>query len=228
MKKGGAKRRTTEGLMAVRRNYIEGLISRVDMMDYGFGLKSGLTPKEQKMRNKALIALLYLSARRISEIVGRVKKLPDGSVDVWEGVTLDDFQFGEVENEKIMRMRIRVLKRGRAKNGLKVVMDHVDIRLLDPLSKYIIDWLNYCKEKGIRKPFNLTRQRAWQILHELDPNIWVHWFRHQRLTHLSDVMDPFELQDFAKFARIETALNYVHKSPRKILSKIREADKLWA
>ena len=225
--RGGAKRRSTKGLITVRRNYIENLISKVDVMDYGFGLKSGLTPKEQRMRNKALIALLYLSARRISEIVGRTKKLPNGDLDVWEGVTLEDFRFGEVENEKIMRMRIRVLKRGRVAKGLKVVMDYVDIRLSDPLSKYIIDWLNYCKQNDYNKPFDLTRQRVWQILHELDPNIWTHWFRHQRLTHLSDVMDPFELKDFAKFARLETALNYVHKSPTKILGKIREADELW-
>lgn len=226
-KRGGAIRRTTEGLSPVRRSYIQTLLDKVDIAKYGYSIKGGLTPGEQRLRNKALIALLYLSGRRISEFVGRVYKYGDGRVDVWEGVTVEDFRKGSLEGKEILRVRFRVLKRGKAKTELRVVMAFVDIRLADSFCGYLLDWLQYLGPNHKGKVFNISRSRAWQIINGLDPNVWNHWFRHQRLTHLSDTMDPWELKEFAKFARLDTALKYVHKSPTKILSKTEEADELW-
>ena len=122
-------------------------------------------------------------------------------------------------------MRYRVLKRGR--NEPKSVMAYVDMRMSDPLTEYIVDWLRFVENSEESKVFAISRQRAWRIMTEIDPNIWNHWFRHQRLTHASDTMNPWELKEFAKFSRLETATRYVHESPVKLMAKIREADKLW-
>jgi len=219
-------RRSGKKITVVPRSYIVELIRKVDSMKYGYSIKGSLSPTEQKLRNKCLIALLYLSGRRISELTGRVATY-ENQIDEWEGVFTEDFTTGQIEDEGILRMKYRVLKRGYAKSGLKVVMAFVDIRLSDPLSQHVTEWLRYLKHKGYEKVFNISRQRCWQIVRAIDPNIWNHWFRHIRLTHISDTMNPWELKEFAKFARLETALAYVHQVPVKILTKVREADKLW-
>jgi len=220
------ERRSGKNIEVVSRSHIVELIQKVDSMKYGHSIKGSLNPQEQKLRNKCLIALLYLTARRISELVGRVA-IYENQIDRWEGVFIEDFRTGRLEEEDTLRMRYRVLKRGHSKNSLKVVMAFVDMRLSDPLSQHVTEWLRYLKHKGYNKVFNITRQRAWQIITEIDSNIWNHWFRHLRLTHVSDTMNPWELKEFAKFARLETALAYVHQAPVKILAKTREADKLW-
>jgi len=226
-KRGGTKRRRTEGLPPVRRNYIKILLQKVDAIQYGESLKGGLSPLEQKTRNKALIALLFLSARRISEVVGRKYEYPDGHLDIWEGLRVTDFRITTLEDKPILRVRFRVLKRGKAKSELKTVMAFVDLRLNDPFCRHITAWLNHLGTEHQRRVFEISRSRAWQIMTELDRNIWNHWFRHQRLTQLSDTMDAFELKEFGKFARLDTALQYVHKAPTKILAKTEEADRLW-
>ena len=223
----GAKRRSTKELPAVSRSYIENLINKVDQTTYGESIQPGLSPAEQRMRNKALIVLLYLSARRISEIVGRVYKYPNGEEDRWVGVAPDDLEEATVENLRVLRMHVRILKRGTKAKTLKLVMRPVDMRIEDPLMPHLLKWLKFAKEHRYQRAFPISRGRAWQIMNELDPNIWNHWFRHQRITHLSSTMSPFELKAFAKFAKMETALDYIHESPARILRKTEEADKLW-
>jgi len=223
-------RRKAEEISPVRRSYILSLIKKVDEQHYGHAPikrnphERALTPEEQKMRNKALIALLYLSGRRISELVGRTYVFPDGRVDVWEGVYTSDFSFKRVAEENVLAMRYRVLKR-----RSKIEEAEAHLRLADPLTKYVLDWIAYLKEKYGEdiKLFQITRQRAWQIVTELDPNVWLHWFRHQRLTHAASVMSPYELKQFGRFARLETAMNYVHTSPARQLQALSEADRQW-
>ena len=59
--------------MPVNMGYIAELCEKADSASYGVGRK-GLSPQEQKMRKRALISLMYLSARRVSELVGRTLK----------------------------------------------------------------------------------------------------------------------------------------------------------
>jgi len=253
-KRGGAKRRSTKDLPPVSRQYILNLIKKVDSLHYDDFWKKWV---------KALIALLYLSGRRISEIVGRKYPERGPPIDVYEGVKMEDFEIVSVAGRRVLRMHCRILKKGRLKivcprcgmlnakenrfcskcglelaplnlqeiekGGIRQVWADIHMRLDDPLIDYVLDWLKYLKSIGHKgRVFPITtRQRAWQIMKEIDPNIWNHWFRHQRFTHISEVMDPYELKEFAHWETIEPAVAYVHRSPRRILEKIERADKIW-
>ena len=247
---GGAIRRKTKDIPPVDRKYIFGLIDKVDQQTYGYSIKGGLSPDEQTLRNKALVAMLYLSGRRISELLGRAYH-----EDVYSGIQIGDLQLGRIGRHEVLRVHIRILKKGTRKKKcpactrlnpsdsivcsrcsrdlttvkpsgkLKEVFVWKNIRTEDPLCQHILAWLIYLKERRYEgKLFNIKRSRAWQIMIQLDPDIWNHWFRHQRLTQLSDVMDPYELKEFAEWESITPAVSYIHRAPGRILSKIEKAD----
>lgn len=84
---GGGIRRSMKDVAPVSRDYIRMLVDKFDTIQYGESIRGGLSPEEQRHRNKALTSLLYLSARRVSEIVGRKYK-----GDIHKGVMLSDFR----------------------------------------------------------------------------------------------------------------------------------------
>ena len=89
---GGGKRRSTKGLPTVPRSYIEGLIEKVEQFYSQRDKGTEWYNYMAKLRLKSIIALLYLSGRRISELTGRVYHYGDGRRDdVYEGVKLKDF-----------------------------------------------------------------------------------------------------------------------------------------
>jgi len=215
-------KRSAENLAPVNLQYILGLIEKVDKQNYCFSLQKGLTGEEQKMRNKALISLLYLSGRRISELVGRTLKDEEGNVvDVYEGVKLKDFRIRKVKNRRVLVMRFRVLKKGRIKTWKEKgrfpkKVAEIELSFHDkPFINYVLGWLRHLQNKGASsetKVFNLSRFRAYQILRELDRDVWLHWLRHQRLSHLAEFLSPYELARKVGFwSSLEPALSYVRK-----------------
>lgn len=218
--KGGYKRKSTVGMIPVSFSYIERLIMKVDKQSYGHGIKSGLSCEEQRQRNKALIVLLYYSARRISEIVGRTLKLKDGSLDIWEGVKVKDFRFDTMTNRDVIIMNVRILKKGRARKGsIRKVFREVAMNLSWPRMEYLIGWYEYQKGYGPNtKLFNINRSRAFQILKDLDKKVFNHWLRHQRFSHLGEFLTPFELNERLGFwERLDPAISYVHGRVSKYL-----------
>jgi hypothetical protein len=107
---------------------------------------------------------------------------------------------------------------------LKEVWEWDSVRLDDPFVEYILEWLEYLKAKQFRgKVWNITRQRAWQIMNKL--GIMNHTQRHWRATQLADTHDPFELKEALHRATIP--FEYVHRSERRRLEKEKEADQVW-
>lgn len=99
-----------------------------------------------------------------------------------------------------------------------------EVELSDPFVKYILEWLEYLRGKGrFGKVWNITRQRAWQIMDAL--GIMNHTQRHWRATQLSDTLDAFALKE--ELHRATIPFEYVHRSPTRRLQKIREADEIW-
>lgn len=220
MIKKGRKRRKTAGMVPVSFSYIERLIMKVDTQKYGYSVKKGLTEEEQKLRNKALIALLYYSARRISEIVGRILKLKDGSYDIWEGVKVKDFRFDTMRNRDVIIMNVRILKKGKArKESIREDRRDVVMSLDWPRMEYFVSWYEHQKGCGQEtRLFDLNRHRAYQILNCLDKNVWNHWLRHQRLSHMAESLSPFELNERLGFwSRLDPAISYVHGRVKKYL-----------
>lgn len=211
--KGGHIRRSMKGTIPVSFSYITRLINKVDEQKFGFSIKKKLSEDDQKLRNKALIVLLYYSARRISEIVGRTLTLDNGKKDVWDGVKVKDFRFEVMGDKDVLIMRVRILKKGKAKaKTIRPDFREVIMDLSWPHMEYLVSWLRVQEAFGPKtKVFSLNRHRAYQILNELDPKVFNHWLRHQRLSHLGEYLTPFKLNERIGFwESLDPAISYVH------------------
>lgn len=204
---------------------------------------------ENAIRDAALLAWEYLSGKRVSEFTGR--KYYN---DVYIGLTTDKWRISKVGEKEVLQFYIRILKRGRrkkicpecqTKNGtenkyckacgaslqnaefdyhMKEVWKWKNILLNDPFTTYIVEWLNYLKDKGHQgRIFSISRQHAWRIMRNL--GIMNHINRHWRGSHLSAKMNPYELRE--ELDRVTIPVEYVHGEPTKQLSKTEEADKVW-
>ena len=204
---------------------------------------------ENAMRDAGLAAWEYLSGKRISEFVGR-KYMND----LYVGLTMDHWRIGKIADVDVLQFYIRILKRGRrkklcptckAKNpsdgkfckscggsleqaqfsfNAEEIWKWKDLRLDDPFTTYIMEWLNYLKGKNYQgRIFAIGREHAWRIMNNL--GIMNHINRHWRATHQSATMNAFELREFLDRVTIPT--EYVHGEPTKQLQKTKEADKIW-
>jgi len=206
--KGGYKRASMEGVAPVPRGYVAGLLKRVDKTEYGTRVGGGLTPLEQRMRNKALISLLYLSARRISELVGRTCTTKKGKTLKWEGVRVRNFTRMEIAGRQVLVMRTQILKKS------KVYLADTILSMGDePFISHVLKWINYLGDRHGEdaKLFEVNRSRCFQIVKQLDPKINDHWFRHMRLSHLAEYLNPYQLTKRIGFwESINPAVSYVH------------------
>jgi len=223
------RRRSMEGTAPVSRGHIEHLVKKIDSMNYGIPFAYGdCSPEEQKMRNKALISLLYLSARRISEIVGRTYK-----GYTYEGVLVEDFREEEYEGEEVLIMNCEILKKWRkieeGSDERKPLAKRYDVIMLideEPFMTHILDWLDHQKRYGKNtKYMPISSTRAYQILRELDPQIiGNHWFRHMRLTHLAETLNPYQLtQKIGFWEGIEPSMAYIHGRAKDYYEACRKA-----
>lgn len=114
-------------------------------------------------RNKALIALLYLTAGRITEVVQEIRPL--------------DFTQSAVGDIEVLQIRMPNRKNRRRRRKV------IPIRY-DTEGKYIGLIRNYYNTCHPEKPlFDLNRHRAYEIIkEELGWN--PHFIRHVRVTHL--------------------------------------------
>jgi len=173
-------------------------------------------------------------------------------LDTYEGVTMNDIQIDEERQVLRIRRRILKRGRRKkicSSCGINNRLDaffcrrcggsleevFYDARLMeikewdvvsleDPFSDYIMEWINYLKKHDYKGPiWNITRQRAWQIMNDL--GIMNHTQRHWRATQLADSMDIFELKEALHRATIP--YEYVHRSESRRLEKEREADEKW-
>jgi hypothetical protein len=199
----------------VPREYVVALLDRIDETEYGWQVGGGkFSPKEQKMRNKALVSLLYLSARRISELVGRTYTTKPGKRRkrrkrlVWRGVKVSDFSKMKIEGRDVLVMKCEILKKSRRRPA-DVILSMEDHPFID----HITVWIDYLRERygEDTKLFDINRFRCFQLLKQLDPNINNHWFRHMRLSHLAEYLNPYQLTERIGFwESVQPAINYVH------------------
>ncbi|MEM1661006.1 MAG: site-specific integrase [Candidatus Bathyarchaeia archaeon] len=156
-----------------------------------------------KLRDKALIAWLYATAARVSEIV-KVFKKSDVKI-------LADHIEATVKTEKNREQPFRVL-------------------YLPLNDKYVKLSLSYIMSAPDQQPvWNMSRQYVHKLLRMLGYKIGVklhpHLIRHTRLTHLVIYADfnEFQLMRWAGWSSIEPALKYVHLSNKDSLPKLKAA-----
>jgi hypothetical protein len=225
-------KRSMKGSVPVSRGYILHILEKIDTIPYKVRVGGGLTPDVQRIRNKALVSFLYLSARRISEVVGReypwrkrgtIKHIHS---DTWVGINVDDVRYDTLSNVEVMIVTCRILKKGSLKHGLKKDIEYMVIPMDDkPFITHITEWIEYQRSVGETKLFPLSRTGVYLILRRIDPSIvGPHWFRHQRLSHLAEYLNPYQLTaDVGKWSTIEPSLSYVHGRIGDYLEATRKA-----
>lgn len=153
-------------------------------------------------RDRALMALLFLTAGRISEVLS---------------LTREQFDFEADRNFIVIRNMILV-KRLKTRKGKLVrhrtapIRDEVPLPLRGPLSKFTTFVQGYLKLIGEpnERLFKFKRHRAWQIVNHVTDQ-WCHWFRSQAESYYGKYVfnTPFALRDFVGVSDIESLGPYV-------------------
>lgn len=198
---------------------------------------------ERVIRDLALVAMLFLTGGRVSELVGIYKprknrKLPKEYTV--EPLRRKQIEFGLLEGIKYMEIKnLPVLKKYKkfSKTGKEMetevvslsglTMKKIDFRnvIIDIESekefyRYIKEWLDVLPQDPETPIFSCGRQNAWLVTRRIDIKVFNHFFRHMRATDLLNYYgfseQPTKL--FFNWASTATVSRYSHISKIEILS----------
>lgn len=166
------------------------------------------------MRDRALIAVLYLTGGRVGEIV-RQGFLGTGR----DGLTKEDITTIKQGKRKYRIFTIRNLKNEKRKiKELPVSED-------DPITKKLLEYVDVYTENLLKDEplFPISTRRARAIVEKhMGRGISPHYFRHMRLTHLArdKELNEWELATYAGWTSAQPARHYVHDDPKKLFAKL--------
>lgn len=163
-------------------------------------------------RDACLVALLYLSGRRITEILGLKKK--DFKIEN-KRISFETF------NEKVYRQKpsgqYQVLMKGRYYEKIRPHW-RMDVTYGKTLSVFITKRLGsladndylFQHEQG-RDAKHIKRGMAYKIVRFYFPDTWLHLFRHERFTEIAKVYrtDPVATHRYTFHKRFESTLQYI-------------------
>ena len=145
-------------------------------------------------RDKALLALLYLTCGRVSEVLSLKK---------------GQFVFDEDPNFVIITNMI-VVKRKKKQRKAPPIRAEVPLPKEGPLAKFtelVMEYLRMLPEDA--KLFEFKRRRAWQIVRHITGK-WCHYFRSQGESWYGKVFSNiFALKDFVGVVDASTLSDYV-------------------
>ena len=147
-------------------------------------------------RDRALMALLYLTCGRITEVLSLRKK---------------QFDFESEPNFIIIRNMIVVKRKKKAKRKSRAIRDEVPLPLSGELASFTSLVLDYLKlvENPEDKLFNFGRNRAYKIVRYVTGQ-WCHWFRSQGESWYGKVFSNiFALKDYVGVVSAEVLSDYV-------------------
>jgi len=200
---------------------------------YTFNDKQG-NPHEEELilhygMTEALVCLLYLFGKRISEVL----QLTRGDIWTKQGYMYIRFHILKKKSRTALLLPVSKVKR-------------VSIKAQEPLVIPILSYANQLtdmhmplfpghsrphtiivkrkdKETGkiiktykyeMKREGFMSRQHAYKILKALNPEAYPHWFRHSLATELAEQgFNPHELKDWFDWSRYETASSYVEGMP---------------
>jgi integrase len=186
--------------------------------------------KAECNRDACLVSLLYLTGRRVQEILSLQKK--DFSLSNPNRVVFRTF------NEKCFRLtkqgRFSIMKNGeftkKAKNGLVVKYTQRFYEMIEPeyspigvsgklLNHYVIDYLATLKDEDyLFAPFKdygrayINQSRAYQIVRKMDDRLWLHSFRHINFSRLAKIYknNPIDMHFITFHHRFDSTMEYIH------------------
>jgi len=192
----GISRRTNEDIK--KRLSLEQIYNLIISKSWPYKVGLDFYP----VRDRALMALLFLTAGRISEVLS---------------LKMEQFDFQADKNFIIIRNMILV-KRLKTRKGKPVkhrtapIRDEVPLPRKGNLSKFtklVLDYLDLIVEPK-ENLFRFQRHRAWQIVNYVTDQ-WCHWFRSQAESYYGKYVfnTPFALRDFVGVSDIESLGPYV-------------------
>lgn len=143
----------------------------------------------------ALIAMLWLFGKRISEVIKLRKR------DVWVegGYLYARFTVGKKPKDTPLRDRIYVKR----------------IKATHPYVKYIMPTLIDLGPDD--RIFPIGRTKAWRLLKNVNPNVYPHFFRHSLATSMAERgASVIELMSWFDWDRTESAMKYVKRGIKLI------------
>ncbi len=152
---------------------------------------------------RALIALLYLTGARVSELLkltpNSIRKTPEGDIEI----TIQTLKKRWAQKKPYKHTRTLIFRS--------------DQRYLDIFIKF------YNRRGEVIEPgdrvFRVSRQLGWYYLRKRIPNqyIFPHAFRHNRLQRLADAgATAAELKAWSGHERPEMIFEYINASPHQI------------
>jgi len=185
-------------------------ISEINNMlnDIQYGI---VNPERDTLRARALIAMYYLTAGRLTELV-RKKGFDQQPIDKeFMGVCKQDIVKDEIDGLPVMYLRIE----NRKHKKRKTKRQPIPIALEEPLVKHIEAYLDIIKIPNLPL-FRFSSKRATQIINDttgFNPHFW----RHIRATHL------ITLYDFNEQALIEY-MGWTDARPAKAYMELSKKD----
>ena len=175
-------------------------------------------------RDQALIATLFLTGGRVSEVISLRKNnfnlhASPYAIEVTD--MLREKSFRKIDEVELPNGKKRWITE-------KIMATRRDFPILknEALVPYLTSWLDHVDDylfpspKGSRD--HLTRIRVYQIVKDLGKRvgetIWPHWFRSQRASQLASEygFDLHALIDFFDWKDVETALTYSRLGSKKL------------
>jgi len=187
------------------------------------------------LRDSSLLAVYYWTGLRLSEVVGDRKRRykvsrfsKEEREDMrrsgikWEeqpdpytirisperhGIRKEDIEFDEERN--VLRITALALKHGKREAPLELSLDL-------PFADLILQ--QWERTKPGEKVWDLKREYAWEILKELNPKLYTHYYRLNRAMEFVKVpsTSPAHLLSWFGWRRLQTAYNYLALGGRRI------------
>jgi len=163
-----------------------------------------LIKKLSSLRDQAFLCCLYLTGARVSEAI----QIKTEDVHNINGLTVID---------------VFTLKR---KKGVPI--RKIPLPKESEMTQIFLQWIEQCKKLGAKYVFHnaknvnkpIKRCNAWKIVKKADAKLFPHLFRHYRLSHLAEKMNPSELMQFAGWSNLQPSGTYIHLSYQLLAKKV--------
>ena len=158
-------------------------------------------------RNRVLVCLLYLTSARISEVLSLKKSNFD-----FNTTKSTNYLIRKMKNQKNKKNPTKIIpipKSDKFSKDIKLYVERLpkENSYLFYQRKKVFGWTY----ERINKPMH--RSTAFRIIKKIDPDIWCHWFRHQRLSHLAENLTDRQLIGISGHRSSQNLEHYVRLNP---------------
>jgi len=181
-----------------------------------------INPERDTKRARALIALYYLTAGRLTEVVRKKGFETIAEPKEYVGICKQDISYDEVDSLPVMYVRLE----NRKNKKRKTKRQPIPISLEQPLIRHIEEYLKIVNIPNLPL-FRFSSKRATQIINDttgFNPHFW----RHIRATHLVTLYDFNEqaLIEYMGWTDARPAKSYMELSKKDLFRSFYKNQKI--